>query len=705
MKITFDNFRSVYPEVEKWLDEETKRDFKDSEGLDEFYSQDDEIKGMFDTIIREMNEAVAKHEADGKKPEPKPATPKADKPKAKPSEKKEYTAKKVDYIIFDMKELMWNKPSGFSEVKQWDKEGHSVVNDAHISKEINFTRKVTDADLGLIEKLIDNNCRGGNFGFEPSERNEIEAKYGKKYIYAPFSACLMDCIAILENDKPVYIIDAQGYDYARYIHLVSSDSKVDKKKGLKWLEENFKDSRMKKIMADINAERAKHHGFTKGDKVMFEGKVCTIKDFDNNFREERVVIDVFGNGIILEVVPYSKISKIDKPENDKPTPEPTPKPTPAAPKSTPISFKGKYVDQVSEEVKAIARYITLQGKTIAKANASKDAPRVQLNALQKTIREKRIRKTSQYAKEIMDIQNALIRMVNGSLSGALKGSDIINITDYDHLKEIATSEKVSEVATFAKTFIRIQGATGKEKEAKSLLAKIEKSKENGEEIDSMKAALKNYIDGKTDKIKANEQTLRGLYGICSGYDSLEGGVGVMNSIAIENKHFEVLDFKGKWEGFFGRPDLHFRFMFYGRPGNGKSTLALQLAGYLSKEMGKKVLYVAKEEGFGYTLQEKINRLGVSNANLFLADDVPSDLSAYDVVFLDSVNTLRLTPEDLKKLPKDKAYVYVFQSTKDGKYMGAQEYGHDVDAVVKIEQMVATKDKNRFGGEVLKFKVG
>lgn len=463
MKITFDNFRKVYTEVEKWLDEETKRDFKDSEGLDEFYSQDDEIKGMFDTIINEMNRAVAKHEGEGKKEDPKK------KPAAKP------------------------------------------------------------------------------------------------------------------------------------------------------------------------------------------------------------------------VAPKEK-----------------PEPKPSAPKSTPAPFKGKYVDQLSEEVKIIARFITLQGKTMDEGKRSKNAPRIQLKALQTAIREKRIRKTSKYAKEIMEIQYALIRMVNGSLSGTFKDADIINITDYDHYKEIAESEKVSEITTFAKAFIRIQETAGKEKEAKSLLVKIEKSEESGEEIENMKRSLKQYIDGKSDKLKASEKTLRGLYGIAG--DDFQN-TGVMNSLAIENKHFEVLDFKGKWEGFFGRPDLHFKFMFYGRPGNGKSTLALQLAGYLSNELGKRVLYVAKEEGFGYTLQEKITRLGVSNPNLFLADNVPADLSAYDVVFLDSVNTLGLEPEDLEALPQDKAYVYVFQSTKDGKYMGKQEYAHNADAVVKIEQMTATKDKNRFGGEVLEFKVG
>lgn len=702
MKITFDNFRKVYPEVEKWLDEETKRDFKDSEGLDEFYSQDDEIKGMFDTIINEMNQAVDKHEGEGKKEDSK------EKPAAKPvapKEKNDYTVKKVDYLITNIKELSWSKPSGFSEAKEWaDDEKKYCINDAHISKEINFTRKVTDADLSLVTSLIDDDCDGGGYSFQLEKRKEIITKYGEKYQYVPYGAIMTNCISVLENGKPVYVIDAQGYNYARYIFVATSDSKIDKKRNYKWLEDNFEEYSLKKIMADLDKERAKHHGYAKGDIVVYQGKKYPIKDFFESFDESGVVLDTFGSGVVLEDVPYSKIRPAGKDEEINPvaTPKEKPEPKPSAPKSTPAPFKGKYVDQLSEEVKIIARFITLQGKTMDEGKRSKNAPRIQLKALQTAIREKRIRKTSQYAKEIMEIQYALIRMVNGSLSGTFKDADIINITDYDHYKEIAESEKVSEITTFAKAFIRIQETAGKEKEAKSLLTKIEKSKESGEEIENMKRSLKQYIDGKSDKLKASEKTLRGLYGI-AGDDSQN--TGVMNSLAIENKHFEVLDFKGKWEGFFGRPELHFKFMFYGRPGNGKSTLALQLAGYLSNELGKRVLYVAKEEGFGYTLQEKIIRLGVSNPNLFLADNVPADLSAYDVVFLDSVNTLGLEPEDLGALPQDKAYVYVFQSTKDGKYMGKQEYAHNADAVVKIEQMTATKDKNRFGGEVLEFKVG
>lgn len=361
------------------------------------------------------------------------------------------------------------------------------------------------------------------------------------------------------------------------------------------------------------------------------------------------------------------------------------------------------VEALSPEVKLIKRVITLQGKTMKKANSEKtNNPRAILNAIQRAIRTKQIRKTSKYADEVMYAQDALIRIVNGALSGALSGSDVINFTRYDDLVKVANSEVVSETAKIASQFIKIQEKEGKQKEAENLLKRIDKSGEKGEEIDGMKKALKNYVDGKTTKLKASEQVLKGLHGIVDV--NFESG-DVVNSTTIEGKHFDTLDFHGRWEGFFGKPNPDFKFMFYGKPGNGKSTFALQFAGYLSRELGLPVLYVANEEGFGLTLQEKVKRLGVANSNLYLCDSLPEDLSQFSVVFLDSVNNMGLEPEDLKALPSGKAYVYVFQTTKDGNYMGKQEFAHDVDTVVRVENMNAYKYKNRYGGEIQEFKVG
>ena len=51
----------------------------------------------------------------------------------------------------------------------------------------------------------------------------------------------------------------------------------------------------------------------------------------------------------------------------------------------------------------------------------------------------------------------------------------------------------------------------------------------------------------------------------------------------------------------------------------------------------KVLYAAIEEGYGYTLKEKIQRVGATSSRLHFAEKLPSILSAYDFVFVDSVS--------------------------------------------------------------------
>lgn len=171
---------------------------------------------------------------------------------------------------------------------------------------------------------------------------------------------------------------------------------------------------------------------------------------------------------------------------------------------------------------------------------------------------------------------------------------------------------------------------------------------------------------------------------------------VLGSIEIQSMEFSTLPFTGVWKTFLGMPSENFKIMVYGRAGNGKSTFSLLLAGYLSRNLHKRVLYVAGEERFGYTLKEKVQRLGIANENLYLADELPYSFNGYDVIFFDSVNTLDLDASVLETFPKDKAYVWIFQSTKTGQYRGSQAYSHNSDTVVKVEKLKATLDKNRFG---------
>ncbi len=176
--------------------------------------------------------------------------------------------------------------------------------------------------------------------------------------------------------------------------------------------------------------------------------------------------------------------------------------------------------------------------------------------------------------------------------------------------------------------------------------------------------------------------------------ALEGG-GVSAADLVGRK-FNTLPFTGKWLRIIGRPTPPFKIMFYGLPGSGKSSLSLQFANYLATSLHQRVLYVASEEGLNYTMQEKLQRFKVTSPNIMIVDKLPANLSFYDVVFIDSVNHSGLDAVQLRALDQTKSYVYVFQSTKDGKFRGSNDYLHDVDVCIKVHEMMAQPEKNRFG---------
>jgi hypothetical protein len=117
-----------------------------------------------------------------------------------------------------------------------------------------------------------------------------------------------------------------------------------------------------------------------------------------------------------------------------------------------------------------------------------------------------------------------------------------------------------------------------------------------------------------------------------------------------------------------------------------------------------VLYVAKEEGLDMTLQKKLNEKHVAHPNLFVSSIMPQNLSAYDFVFLDSVNRLGLQPEDLNRLRAlnpSKSFVFVFQTSKTGNFKGSQSFQHDVDVVIEVVEKGKAVQMGRFnqGGEM------
>ena len=149
----------------------------------------------------------------------------------------------------------------------------------------------------------------------------------------------------------------------------------------------------------------------------------------------------------------------------------------------------------------------------------------------------------------------------------------------------------------------------------------------------------------------------------------------------------------------GQPSINFHAMIYGRPKQGKSILAVQWAKYLSENFGR-VLYVASEEGFSVTLQKKVAEFAMNNNNLDFAnfrdfEQIKNavNMGEYRFVFIDSVNFIKITPEDVEDIKSENpntAFITIQQATKNGNFRGSQEFAHNCDIVIRVEAGIATQ---------------
>lgn len=177
---------------------------------------------------------------------------------------------------------------------------------------------------------------------------------------------------------------------------------------------------------------------------------------------------------------------------------------------------------------------------------------------------------------------------------------------------------------------------------------------------------------------------------------------VIRSEQLKHMVFTSLGLTGDWKQMLGDVAKPFAMMVYGLAGGGKSTFNLIFAKYLAETLNKRVLYVSGEEGLTATMKEKFERLRAYHPNIFISAGQPTSYNGYDIVFVDSVNYLHLSEEDLKVLletnmPKGISFVLVFHSTKEGNYRGVATFEHLVDISMKVEAGVTSIGKNRFGG--------
>lgn len=207
------------------------------------------------------------------------------------------------------------------------------------------------------------------------------------------------------------------------------------------------------------------------------------------------------------------------------------------------------------------------------------------------------------------------------------------------------------------------------------------------------------LDAKTkQKLTAQlQQKARELLALERG-EQLENAKisGVMAADELIDYTYDSYHFDGKWKALMGDPAKGFHCMVFGRPKQGKSIFCFQFARYLSN-FGK-VLYIAAEEGFSATLQQKLKEFGEINHNLYFAnyrnyDQIRTALqqSDYEFIVIDSVNFINLEPEDVETLKaenKGAAFITIQQATKGGQFRGSQQFAHNCDIIIEVIEGIA-----------------
>lgn len=587
-------------------------------------------------------------------------------------------------------------------VENWDKVKPYLNSKTHDTYNTGFEDLLSMQDDPEIKQMLDDFINDVNRQLkdveldepkkteEPAKKVEQKKEPKAKKTKQPKAKFKVGQKVVTDHSNNVYTI-AEINDKGQY--------RLDNTSGW-WSENQLSKPNKPKKEPKAKKEKQPKPKFKVGQYVTDGDTFYIIKS--SNYYGNSVKYDADGFASALRDAEESEIKKSTKKEYDK------------AEKAY-LDSKKTSVPVLPVEVSMLKRYIALNDKSVAQA---KDRAEGLLRSIQKAITEKRIRKESKYADEIMTCQKSLINLLRAIDAKKLKGSDKIGIENYERCKEIIDGIKVDDVVKVSNSFIsKVQEREGRKQVAENIMKKLSELNEDGENkeiVSAMKKAIQDYIDGKTEKVESVERQLRGVLGsltkkkCCSGLGSVDDDLDAQDSTISADQllsaRFDTLPFTGRWRGFFGNPSRNFKCMLYGRAGSGKSTFAIQFAKYLSMDMGMKVLYIASEEKFGNTLQEKVKRFNVANDNISFADRLPLDITKYDVVFFDSVNDMGIEPNELMDMTANIAMVGIFQCTKDGMFRGGNDYSHDVDIVVKVDNMTALTEKNRFQAGNMEFAV-
>jgi deoxyadenosine/deoxycytidine kinase len=463
---------------------------------------------------------------------------------------------------------------------------------------------------------------------------------------------------------------------------------------------------------------------SKGHKLVEGASQNNWAAYNSNENIKRVVDAFFQklneyldkNPSAVPAVSKSLPSKTEKAAPKAATAKPTPATRKMPPKKAAVEkeeYDSEDVELIDTDVQFIKRYAAMHGKVKSQAQIL-----TLLHSLQKAIIERRIGKDSPYAKEIDMMQKQLISCYEKMGDMAEIKIDSKNLKRY---LEIAHSQEGMFSVALLKSYIALNGKRDVKDRSQRLFNRIKKAVEQGKITKSDKYAdklneayqtLKNYNDGDSAMLNINKAQLNGLMGILgenlfqkkslNGFDD-ENGM-IVSSGELLAMDFQTIGLQGRYKELIGDPSVGFTAMVYGLPKSGKSTMCLDFANYLAAHHGK-VLYCAIEEGFGYTLKEKIERLKAHHSNLYITDRVPENLNDFNFVFIDSVSKAGMDVNDidsLRKMHPEVSFIFIYHTTKEGKFKGVNEHAHEVDVIVQVEKGKASSTGRFNAGGSMEF---
>lgn len=188
---------------------------------------------------------------------------------------------------------------------------------------------------------------------------------------------------------------------------------------------------------------------------------------------------------------------------------------------------------------------------------------------------------------------------------------------------------------------------------------------------------------------------------------------------LMDMEFDALNMDEGWGNFMQHPAANMKIAIWGKPKNGKTSGALQLANYLTKHGN--VLYNFADQGFNKSTQDLWKTSGLANKPNATPSDIDNlnELEAeiktgnYNFVFIDMINDYinrdGITPQDFKdrfiKQYPNTSFILVFETTKRGDFKGDQAWTHIVDAIVTVENFLM-ENRGRYGtGHFVVWKEG